>query len=168
MRTDFRQLNGHNSRYFERRPEKLVLEGFRYWTNGYETGSVTPWELAWKLYSIELGATLGRQLLAELSHFVRVARQCANCPLRTFPYGAHHLCRDECIALGLVAGFQHDEKEAVEACLEALTCGLRSGEVGEAAGEFAGSLADAGQKLLPIPAPVLEDVLTRGRRGTLH
>ena len=37
------------------------------------------------------------------------AAPCAACPLRSFPFGAHHVCRDECVALGLIAALQHDD-----------------------------------------------------------
>lgn len=39
------QLNGANTAgYFDRLPEKLVLEGYRRWTAGFETGSIIPWK----------------------------------------------------------------------------------------------------------------------------
>src|SRR5690349_3609980 len=44
------QLNGANSAgYFDRLPEKLVLEGYRRWPAGFETGSIIPWEMTWGL-----------------------------------------------------------------------------------------------------------------------
>ena len=50
------QLNGANTAgYFDRLPEKLVLEGYRRWTAGFETGSIIPWEMTWGLYSEVLG-----------------------------------------------------------------------------------------------------------------
>ena len=102
-------LDQHDGCYFERPPERLVLEGYRRWLAGYDSGSVTPWEMTQALYEELLGAAEGRRVLAELSHFVRTLRQCAACPLRSFPFGAHHVCRDECLALGLIAALQHDD-----------------------------------------------------------
>lgn len=160
--------NDNEGCYFERLPEKLVLEGFRYWNAGYATGSVTPWELAWKLYADSLGQELGRYLLSDLSHFVRTAHRCANCPFRTFPYGAHHVCRDECITLGLIAGMQHGEEAAVQACLNALTCPMKCASVAAAADSFAASLVKSELVLMPIPAAVIDDVLSRDGRGTIH
>ncbi len=50
------ELNGANSvGYYDRLPEKLVLEGYRRWTAGFETGSIIPWEMTWGLYSELLG-----------------------------------------------------------------------------------------------------------------
>ena len=108
MRAPSADIDPHDGCYFERPPERLVLEGYRRWLAGYDSGSVTPWEMTQALYEELLGAAEGRRVLAELSHFVRTLRQCAVCPLRSFPFGAHHVCRDECVALGLIAALQHE------------------------------------------------------------
>lgn len=163
----------HDGRYFERTPEKLVLEGYRRWMAGFDTGSVAPWETTWQLYSGLLGAADGRRVVGELSYFVRTLRQCAACPLRSFPFGAHHICRDECLTLGLIAGMQHDNRPAAELCLSAMSCPARCDEVGGAALSFAQALAGLDQHLLPIPHTAIEDILNRGPqsnfgRATLH
>lgn len=155
--------------YFERPAEKLVLEGYRRWTAGYESGSVVPWEMALALYSEILGESGGRQVLAELAHFVRTLGRCAACPLRAFPFGSRHVCRDECLALGLVAGHQHGDGRAVELCLGALACAARAAEVSAAAAGFASMLAERHRVLLPIPPSAIEDILSRARGGaTIH
>jgi hypothetical protein len=158
--------------YFERPAEKLVVEGYRHWTAGYETGSVIPWEMAWGLYSNILGGSNARIALAQLSNFIRTLGRCAHCPLRAFPFGARHICRDECLALGLVAARQHQDLRSAELCLGGLVCAPRAREVGEAAGDFAAVLADFEQRLMPIPADAIEDILTRpltnSGRGTVH
>lgn len=158
--------------YFERPAEKLVLEGYRHWTAGYDTGSVVPWEMAWGLYSGILGSSNARIALAELSHFIRTLGRCAHCPLRAFPFGAHHICREECLTLGLIAANQYGDAQAAELCLGALACAPRLREVGEAATDFAATLSRFEQKLLPIPAGVIEDILMRARtpsgHGTVH
>ena len=155
--------------YFERPPERLVLEGYRHWLAGYDSGSVTPWEMTQALYEELLGAAEGRHVLAELSHFVRTLRQCAACPLRSFPFGAHHVCRDECVALGLIAALQHDDPGAADVCLSAIACPARTADVAEAAACFAAALAGARHYLLPIPRSAIEDVLSRSSaQRTVH
>ncbi len=157
--------------YFDRTPEKLVLEGYRRWIAGYDTGSVRPWELAWDLYAALLGPQAGRRAWGELGHFVRTLRQCANCPLRSFPFGAHHVCREECLALGLIAGLQHADRNAVHACLNAISCPLRAGEVSAAAGEYAETLASMRHYLLPIPEAAIADIVARAapaQHETVH
>jgi hypothetical protein len=160
----------HDGCYFERPPERLVLEGYRGWLAGFESGSVTPWEMTQTLYEDVLGPAQGRHALADLSHFVRTLRRCAACPLKSFPFNAHHVCRDECLALGLIAALQHDDREAVLTCLSAMACPALSQNVAEAASCFADALAGARHYLLPIPQSAIEDVLSRSRqgRGTVH
>ena len=159
---------GHDALYFERQPEKLVLEGYRRWMAGFDTGSVAPWELTFSLYTGLLGSEHGRRALAELSHFVRTLRSCAACPLRSFPFGAHHVCRDECLTMGLVAALQHDDRDAARACLGAMTCPALGGDLAKAALGFAETLADLDQVLLPIPRQAIEDILNRATRATIH
>jgi hypothetical protein len=180
MRSGARDCDGFGGCYFERPAEKLVLEGYRHWTAGYDTGSVVPWEMAWGLYSGILGGADARIALAELSHFIRTLGRCAHCPLRAFPFGAHHICRDECLTLGLIAANQHGDARAAELCLAALACAPSAQEAGKAATDFAAALSRFEQKLLPIPAGVIEDILMRSRmysgpapdapswRGTVH
>lgn len=162
--------DSHDGCYFERPPERLVLEGYRRWLAGYESGSVTPWEMTQILYEELLGAAEGRRVVTELSHFVRTLRRCAACPLRSFPFNAHHVCRDECLALGLIAALQHDDEGAALTCLSAMACPALASNVAEAAVSFADALAGARHYLLPIPQSAIEDVLTRSRpgRGTVH
>lgn len=160
----------HDGCYFERPPEKLVLEGYRGWLAGFESGSVTPWEMTQALYEELLGAAEGRRVVAELSHFVRTLRRCASCPLKSFPKNAHHVCRDECLALGLVAALQHEDEGAVATCLCAMACPALSPRVAEAAVCYADALAASRHYLLPIPQSAIADVLARSRaaRGTVH
>jgi hypothetical protein len=157
-----------NRSYFERPPEKLVLEGYRRWTAGFETGSVAPWELAFGLYTELLGAEHGRRALSDLSHFVRTLRLCAACPLQSFPFGAYHVCRDECLALGLIAALQHRDKPTAKACLGALACPARYAAIGDAAQGFAETLSQLDQTLCPIPQDVITDILSRSMRATFH
>lgn len=161
-------INGHNGCYFDRVPEKLVLEGYRRWLAGYETGSVTPWELGWALYNHHLGGAAGRRALGELSHLVRTLRFCAACPLASFPFDAHHVCRDECLVLGIIAALQHDDADATATCLSAMSCPARRDDIREAAASFADTLSALHQHLLPIPAQAIEDVLRRAGRSTIH
>jgi hypothetical protein len=154
--------------YFERVPEKLVLEGYRRWMAGFETGSVTPWEMTYSLYTGLLGIAEGRRAISDLAHFVRMLRQCAACPLRSFPFGAHHVCRDECLALGLIAGLQHEDDGTIHACLSGMCCAGRGAELRDAGACLADTLVGLQQYLLPIPRHVIEDILDRAGRATIH
>lgn len=150
-----------NTSYFERIPEKLVLEGYRYWIAGYSTGSIRPWEACWNLYAVQLGAIDGRKAMAELSNMVRVLRRCANCPLNHFPYGSHHICFQEALAMGLVAGYQNEDTQTVKLCVDQLTCPLKTTEFEAAANSYANTLFVLQQVMRPIPTHVIEDLIAR-------
>lgn len=163
------QLNGVNSvGYYERLPEKLVLEGYRRWTAGFETGSIIPWEMTWGLYSEVLGHEEAKRAVGELSHFIRVLRHCANCQLRAFPFDSHHVCREECLTLGLISGLHNHDALLLDTCLEAISCQRRCDDVASAARNFADALADFGQTLLPIPINAIDAALNRARHATMH
>ncbi len=154
--------------YYERLPEKLVLEGYRRWTAGFETGSIIPWEMAWGLYADSLGLRAAQRAITELSHFIRVLRNCAICPLRAFPFDARRVCREECLTLGLISGMQNQDALLIQVCLEALACRRRCDDVAEAARNFADALADFGQTLLPIPIHAIGAAMPQSRRATIH
>ncbi|MBA8877489.1 hypothetical protein [Phyllobacterium myrsinacearum] len=154
--------------YFDRAPEKLVLEGYRRWTAGFETGSVIAWEMAFGLYSEILGTREGNRALSELSFFIRTLRHCALCPLKTFPFGSHHVCKEECLTLGLIAGLQNCDMLAARTCLNAMACPSRQEEVENAAIGFAETLAELDQVLLPIPKFAIDDIISRPLRAKYH
>lgn len=154
--------------YFDRAPERLVLEGYRRWTAGFDSGSVVPWEMAWTLYAELLGEAEARRALSELGFFIRTLRHCAVCPLRSFPFGSHHVCREECLTLGLIAGLQNDDEKTVTTCLGAVSCPLRCDEIEQAARIFADVLTEFRQVLLPIPHEAINDILTRPSRAKYH
>lgn len=151
---------GANGDYFERRPEKLVLEGYRRWSAGFQSGSIVPWEMAWNLYATELGPADGRWVLGELANYVRTLRSCATCPLRAFPFHSRHLCVEECLTMGLIAGLQNDA-DAAELCLSRIACPRRCEPVEKAAQSLASTLVETGQRMLPIPRDVIAEVLSR-------
>lgn len=162
-------LTGANSAsYFERLPEKLVLEGYRRWTAGFETGSIVPWEMAWVLYNGALGWSPAKQAIGELSHFIRVLRQCALCPLRSFPFDSHHVCREEFLILGLISALQNGDLRLLEICINAIACTRRCDDVTEAARGFSEILAEFSQTLLPISVQAIDSALKETNRSTFH
>ncbi len=77
-----------------------MLEGYRRWTAGFETGSVVAWEMAYGLYSELLGDSQRQPCTCpSYRYFIRTLRHCALCPLKTFPFGSHHVCREECMTI---------------------------------------------------------------------
>ncbi|WP_181708437.1 hypothetical protein [Chthonobacter rhizosphaerae] len=149
---------GRNDPILARQPERLLVEGFRHWLNGYATGSIDCWELGWALYARELGPRDARRLLAELSFWVRETRDAASRPLGCFPYGSCWLCRDECLALSLVAAAQHGDRDALRAAAGHLADGGPTEPLEGAAAAFAEALQSVHQQLLPVPSAVIDTV----------
>ena len=145
--------------YLARKPERLVVEGYRNWLNGCAQGDAGAWDSAWNLYATELGSSEGRIALDGLAVFVNALGRCASCPLRFFPSKACHLCRDECLVLSLVAALQHGDDDAGRMSAEGLACSTRCVELTAAAGDYAMRLKMFGCTLLPIPPLVVADFL---------
>ncbi|MEM8749782.1 MAG: hypothetical protein AAGF28_05730 [Pseudomonadota bacterium] len=167
MTGNFVSAQGSNQCYFDRVPERLVLEGYRHWSAGFATGSIQPWEMAWAIYDEALGSDDARTAVGALSTFVRTLNRCAACPLKAFPFHSHHLCIEECLTMGLVAGIQHGH-DAAELCLQHLACAARCHEVESAAQIFAKTLVSLNQRLLPIPTHIIADVISRQTPPKLH
>ncbi|KZL20599.1 hypothetical protein PsAD2_01085 [Pseudovibrio axinellae] len=158
---------GANDIYLERQPERLVLEGYRRWSAGFETGSIAPWEMAWDLYDEALGHHNAGLAIASLSQYVRTLNRCATCPLRSFPYESQRLCVEECLTMGLIAGLQNDTDTAA-LCLSQIVCPQRCQEVEYAALNFAQTLKCMGQVMLPVPENVLEDIQQKATHKNFH
>jgi len=151
--------------YFDRPPEKLVLEGYRHWTRGVALSSTEPWTRAQLLYRGQLGDEDGEKAIIALHRFVKTLGQCAACPLGVFNAGARFICRDETLVLGLIAGIQHADERAVMFCLEKLCCPNLCDRTALAAGTFALTLKALDQTMLPIPSHVIERILRRAKAG---
>jgi hypothetical protein len=158
---------GESAAYFARPPERLVLEGYRHWTFSLATGSGEARQRAAGLYRDILGERGAAAAVHALSDFTATLGRCASCPLKTFESGSHHVCRDEVLVMGLIAGIQNHDHAAAELCLTELSCATRCDEVAMAAGSFALMLRGLDKTLLPIPAHVVRDILARSR-ATRH
>lgn len=159
---------GANAGYLDRVPERLVVEGFRRWMAGYDTGDIQCWELAWNLYAKTLGPREARLAIAELSCWVRTIRCGANRAVCIFPYGCKKLCRDECMAVSMLAGAQHRDDCALKAAAFELVGEAGISETIEAARAFGSLLESIGQHLLAVPRPVIDDIALRPPRDQFH
>lgn len=159
---------GNRTCLLDRLPERLVIDGYRYWMAGYETGSITPWELAWSLFAKELGPTDGRVALSALTCWVRTFRTWSHEPRRFFPFQCQRLCRDECLAVSLIAALQHNDTESARFCLDHLVDPSGRSETEKTADGLAGSLNDVGQTLMPVPFAIIEDIAARPPREQFH
>ncbi|MEM1037949.1 MAG: hypothetical protein AAGI12_00605 [Pseudomonadota bacterium] len=165
--TSVLNFTGSNTPYAKRGPERLVLEGYRHLAAGYQTGSIEPWEIARSIYRKELEPRDATRAFGELSEFMRALNTCARCPLRLYPFHSEALCLDECLSLGLIASLQHGD-HASQLCLQHLSCPFREDEIERSAKSFAMVLDAVGQRLLPVPASVIGNILTESQELSIQ
>ena len=138
-------------------PERLVGLGFRYWLHGHQHGDIAAWERAWRLYSGFFGAASARLVVTGLANWVGSLERAACREIEIFPVDCRSFCRDECVAVAMIAACQHHTCPAMRACAFALAeSSLIDGLVGSAQ-TFADTLLSLDQILSPasiVPAPL--------------
>lgn len=111
-----------------RAPERLVGIGFRCWLGGLSTGDIRCWEEAWNTFSSTLGPEHAKDLLMNLSTFVRAVKANADRDIEIAASGCAGFCRDECLAISIIAASQHDVRPALTASAVAL---IGSDDIGD-------------------------------------
>lgn len=149
---------GRDRCLLENLPERLVLEGFRHWLAGYETGSIDPWELGWNLFARELGPRNGRDLFSAVSSWARECHAYAQHPLQTFPFNCSRICRDECLALASIAAHQHGDEKVADFCLTRMIQHDGVQYARRSASDLADTLTAHGFRLMPVPFPVIASI----------
>jgi hypothetical protein len=133
-------------------PERLVGFGFRLWLNGFRTGDISNWEMAWSAYAGTIGAAAAKTAVGQLSCWVRAIDANAQRELRTAPNDCAEFCQDECVAIAMIAACQHHACPAMRACAFALLGCSMIEEVVEVADNFAQAMREARQILSPASA----------------
>jgi hypothetical protein len=133
-------------------PERLVGFGFRLWLNGFRTGDISSWEEAWCAYASTIGAAAAKTAVGELSSWVRAINCYAQRPLETSPNASDWFCRDERVAIAMIAACQHHACPAMRACAFALLGCSMIDEVVKGAEDFAQAMRDVDQVLSPSSA----------------
>lgn len=128
-------------------PERLVGVGFRCWLAGLSTGDIKCWEDAWNSFSGILGPDQAKTLLLDLSKFVRAVKANAQRDIQISPSGCRSFCRDECLAISIIAACQHDERQALTAAAAALIGSEDIGDTLNGAQALAATLRQANQML---------------------
>ncbi len=132
-----------------RAPERLVGVGFRCWLSGLSTGDIGCWEDAWNTFSGTLGHDHAKSLLIDLSQFVRAVKANTHRDIEVYPSGCRGFCRDECLAISIIAACQHDARPALTASAAALIGSDDIGDTLNGAQTFANGLRQANQLLCP-------------------
>ena len=128
-------------------PERLVGIGFRSWLTGFSTSDIHCLEDAWNTFSGTLGNERAKTLLIELSQFVRAVKVSTQRDIEVQTSGCRGFCRDECLAISIIAACQHDARSALAASAAAL---IGSDDIGDTlcgAQRFACGLKSANQIL---------------------
>lgn len=130
-----------------RAPERLVGVGFRCWLSGLSNGDIHCWEEAWNTFSSTLGPDHAKTLLLDLSKFVRAVKANAHREIEISSSGCPGFCRDECLAISIIAASQHDVRTALTASATALIGCDDIGDTINGAQSLAAGLAGARQYL---------------------
>lgn len=149
-------------------PERIVGLGFRYWMLGLHGGDIASWERAWDLYCGLFGTVGAREAVGGLSRWVGAAGQTACRDIGVFPESCRSFCRDECVAISMIAGCQHNTPMAVQSCAWTLLESETLVGVIEAAQSFAEALAGLDHVLSPASILMLRDCNLPARLGSLH
>lgn len=128
-------------------PERLVGLGFRAWLAGYQTGDIACWEEAWAIYSNALGPQQARPVLTDLACWVRAIRNASCRSIEVYPAQCAGFCRDECMAIAMVAASQHGACPALRACAWALLESSTIDEVVEGAESLGATLRSCNRVL---------------------
>lgn len=129
--------------------ERLVALGFRYWMLGRVTGDIVCWERAWTLYSGMLGVVGARPAIDTLACFARAIGCASRRPIEVGAVACSAVCRDECIAVSMIAACQHQTCPAMRACAFALIESAAIEPVVSSAQAFAETMAGVEQVLSP-------------------
>lgn len=129
--------------------ERLIGLGFRYWVAGYKSGDIDRWEDAWRIYSQVLGPNAARTAVSELSAWVRAVSAAARREIEVCNGDRDGFCRDESLALSMIAACQHNTCPAMRACAFALIESSLIDEVVHHAESFAVTMRGLDQVLSP-------------------
>jgi hypothetical protein len=128
---------------------RLVGLGFRFWLTGFRTGDITCWERAWRTYAQVLGAAAAKGAVSDLSWWVRSISRHSQRDLLIAAVDCDRFCRDECLAIDMIAACQHHACPAMRACAFALLGCSMIDAVVEGAESFAATMREADQVLPP-------------------
>lgn len=94
----------------------FVGKGFRFWLTGLRTGELVHWERAFLLAEEKIERDAARNISRDFSQWVRLLSECSRRDLRVLPPNSRCFCRDECVAMAVIAAHQHKACPAIQAC----------------------------------------------------
>lgn len=100
--------------------EQLVGLGFRGWTTGIQNGDLDVLADVWRLYSRAMPVNRAQAAVGCLATWVKAVCASSRQGVVVAPPGACGYCRDECLAISMIAASQHNTCPAMRACAFAL------------------------------------------------
>lgn len=149
------QIECPAARYLRREPETLVICGYRGFAHGVADAQWKHWQAARDRHVDALGEQAGQAAVDRYTSFFRAFGQTMDRALNFFQPGVEHLCHDECLILGLMAGIQNGDEQAMWECSNRLAGERHSSQLLAAASGYAFALKHAARMLLPIPVSAL-------------
>ena len=111
-----RRASSRQSHFLHSSADIFVGTGFRFWLTGLRTGDLSHWERAFALSANVLGIETARDVCRDFSQWVRVISERSRRDLKTLDPDNPCFCRDECVAMAVVAAYQHKGCPALQAC----------------------------------------------------
>lgn len=155
-------------RYLDRRAERFVIEAYRRWTFGGESGSLRNYERTADYFADELGPEEGPRLFLAFVGWLSAISAFREAPALSSPVECPLLCRDECMMLAMLASAQSEDRESIEVATSRLVDIEGIDDSIRAARRFAEKLSGCGHHLLPVPAAVVRDIAERPSRQAFH
>lgn len=147
------------------KPEQIVALGFRYWVLGRRVGCIEPWQDAWGLYTRSFGLCGARRAVGALSTWVDTVCRSTVRGIDVAPAACPSFCRDECLAVAMIAACQNDRCPAMRACAFALVESSMIDRVVDDAQSFASTLIELEHRVTAPPAAV---ILPEPRSRAMH
>ena len=101
--------------------DRLIGIGLRSWLSGADTGDISCWQKGWERYAEALGAERAKTVFMELGCLARLIQSNSGRKIEFESFDCPDFCRDECLAVAMIAASQHDQCPALESCARALS-----------------------------------------------
>jgi len=128
---------------------RLVGFGFRGWLSGLRSAELGELDRVWTHYRELLGDAQARTTVGALANWVASVQRSSSRSIAVCAPDCEQFCRDECMAISMIAAAQNDTCPAMRACAFALIGGSNVDGVVSGAEAFAGALRESGQVLTP-------------------
>ena len=127
-----------------KRPERVVGLGFRCWMTAYKSRDASCCQRALDSYATEIGADAAKAITPTLCGWVHTIHSIAAREIEIYPQSSAGFCRDECLAISMIAACQRNAAPAVRACAFALTAVGSIYDIVESASELGQALGRSG------------------------